>query len=123
MYVYILQCNDNSYYTGVTNNLDRRLSEHNAGLNIGCYTYSRRPLKLEFYEIFDSPASAIAFEKKLKGWSKAKKKALIDKNWEKLHDLSRCRNETSHENFRRGFDFAQPDTRSEKKGFDFAQPD
>ena len=123
MYVYILKCNDESYYTGVTNNLERRLSEHNTGLNIGCYTYSRRPLKLEFYEIFNSPSSAIAFEKKLKGWSRAKKKALIDKNWEKLQELAKCRNETSHENYKGGFDSAQQDDEGLVKGFNSAQQD
>ena len=78
---------------------------------------------MEFYEIFNSPASAIAFEKKVKGWSKAKKKALIDKNWEKLQALAKCRNETSHENFKKGFDSAQPDKGGSEKGFDSAQPD
>lgn len=109
MYVYILQCRDRSYYTGVTNDLERRILEHNQGLNKDCYTFSRRPLELMFYEIFDSPASAIAFEKKIKGWSRAKKKALIEKNWEKLPQLAKCRNETLHENHKTGFDSAQPD--------------
>ena len=49
--IYILECGDGSYYTGVTNDLDRRLWEHDTGFNITCYTYSRRPVKLRYYEI------------------------------------------------------------------------
>ena len=109
MYVYILLCSDQSYYTGVTNDLERRLAEHKEGIIKSCYTHSRRPVKLKFYEMFDRPASAIAFEKKIKGWSRAKKKALIEKNWDKLHELAKCRNKTSHGNYKKGFDSAQPD--------------
>ena len=67
MYVYLLKCSDNSYYIVVTNNLERRLVEHNEGININCYTFSRRPIELAFYEIFDNTEKAIAFEKKIKG--------------------------------------------------------
>jgi len=64
-FVYILLCNDNSYYTGVTNNLDRRLYEYENGLDPGSYTCKRRPVKLVFNEIFDDIKQAIAFEKQI----------------------------------------------------------
>lgn len=89
MYVYILLCNDNSYYTGVTNNIGRRFAEHQEGIDHGCYTYSRRPLKLVLVKEFDNPKEAIAFEKQVKGWSRAKKKALIDNDWVSLKRVSK----------------------------------
>ncbi len=47
-YVYILLCNDKSYYTGVTNNLDERLAQHNSGYAVTSYTFKRRPVVLKF---------------------------------------------------------------------------
>ena len=73
MYVYILKCKDERYYVGVTNNLERRVFEHQSGINPNCFTFKRRPVILLFYEQFTNPSDAIAFEKKLKGWSNAKK--------------------------------------------------
>jgi putative endonuclease len=95
MYVYVLLCSDNSYYTGVTNNLELRFEQHKQGVEKACYPYKRRPLKIVFYELFDGPLKAIAFEKKIKGWSRAKKKALIENNWISLKDLSECKNITN----------------------------
>jgi putative endonuclease len=88
MYVYILECSDNSYYIGVTNDLERRFEEHTIGINRSCYTYTKRPVKIVCYEIFNDPISAIAFEKKIKGWNRKKKEALINKNYELLPKLS-----------------------------------
>ncbi|MHC1706757.1 MAG: GIY-YIG nuclease family protein [Bacteroidales bacterium] len=96
MAVYILECSDGSYYTGVTNNIERRLIEHESGYVQSCYTFTRRPLKLVFYEFFQTPADAIRWEKRIKGWSRNKKKALIEGNWEKLQEFARCNNKTSH---------------------------
>jgi putative endonuclease len=93
--VYILQCKDNSLYVGVTNNIERRLYEHNFGEDETTYTYRRRPAYLVYYAHFPDPMQAIAFEKKLKGWSRKKKVALIKQDWEKLHELASCRNYTS----------------------------
>ena len=89
MYVYIIECSDTSYYIGVSNNAERRFHEHCAGTNRNCYTFTRRPLKLVYSEIFSDPKSAIAFEKKIKGWSRVKKKALIEGNFELLSELSK----------------------------------
>lgn len=96
MYVYILRCSDGSYYVGVTNDLELRYEQHEQGIITSCYTYKRRPLDIAYYELFDGPNSAIAFEKKLKGWSKAKKEALINSNWVRLKELAECKNFTNY---------------------------
>jgi putative endonuclease len=88
-FVYILKCNDDSFYTGFTNNLDRRLYEHNAGLSKDSYTYDKKPVELVWYEMFTDPTQAISIEKKIKGWSRRKKQALIDEDWDKLVKYSK----------------------------------
>jgi putative endonuclease len=90
--VYIVNCKDDSYYTGVTNNVERRIVEHNSGLDKNSYTYSRRPVKLVYSQEFSDPNEAIRFEKQVKGWSRAKKEALIEGNFEKLVMLSNRKN-------------------------------
>ena len=88
-YVYILKCSDASFYIGVTNNLERRLLEHNSDKNIYTYTFSRRPNELVWFEKFTTPDEAIKKEKQLKGWSRKKKEALINENWNNLVNLSK----------------------------------
>ena len=88
-FVYILLCNDGSYYTGVTNNLEIRLQQHHEGVNPKAYTFTRRPLKLVFYEMFNDVEDAIAFEKQVKGWRREKKEAIINGNWDSLKLLSK----------------------------------
>jgi putative endonuclease len=97
MYVYILLCSDNSYYTGITGDLEKRLQQHNQGTFPSCYTYKRGPLKLVFYQVFNGSLPALAFEKKLKGWSRAKKNTLINNNWEALPDLPKY-NKSNYKN-------------------------
>jgi putative endonuclease len=87
-FVYILECSDGSYYTGVTNDLEIRLFQHNNGDNISAYTYSRRPLILKYYQRFDFIQHAIEFEKQVKGWSRKKKEALFEENWNEIKRLS-----------------------------------
>ena len=87
--VYIVLCKDGSYYCGLTNNLERRLWEHENNENPHAYTYKRRPLELVFVEHFQSQKQAIAFEKQIKKWRRAKKEALIHRNWTKLKKLSK----------------------------------
>lgn len=96
LYVYILECSDDSLYVGVTNNVGRRFIEHISGLHEDSYTFNRRPLKLVYCKQFSSPLEAIEYEKQLKGWSRAKKVALINNDLELLHNLAECKNETSH---------------------------
>ena len=88
-YVYILKCSDNTYYTGVTSNLHERLIEHKDGKHQESYTYKRRPVKLEFYAEFTDINVAISTEKQIKKWSKVKKLALINNEFEKLTNLAR----------------------------------
>jgi putative endonuclease len=88
-FVYILRCSDNSYYVGSTRgeDVDRRLSEHRQGL-CGGYTAARLPVVLVWSGEFDRILDAIAFERQLKGWSRAKKEALIAGEWERLPGLA-----------------------------------
>ena len=88
-YVYILKCKDDSFYTGITNSIERRLYEHNVGIDKDAYTYSRRPVELVWFEMFTDPNQAIMIEKKIKGWSRRKKQALIDEDWDKLVRFSK----------------------------------
>lgn len=88
-YVYILACADNTFYTGITNDLNRRLNEHRAGIHEDSYTFSRRPLVLKRHMTFDDPLDAIRFEKRIKKWSHAKKLALINGDFGRLPPLSR----------------------------------
>lgn len=99
LYVYILKCADNTFYTGVTNNLERRLSEHNSAHNKDSYTASRLPATLVYQEIFTDYNLAIAWEKKIKSWSIKKKEALINSDWKSLKVASVCRNETHFKHF------------------------
>tara|TARA_B100000745_G_scaffold270788_1_gene197850 strand:+ start:6 stop:320 length:315 start_codon:yes stop_codon:yes gene_type:complete len=91
-FVYILKCSDNSYYTGITNNLDKRLNEHKFEKNHDCYTLKRRPLELKFQQIFNDVLLAIYFEKKIKKWTRSKKEALINGDFDMLQILAECRN-------------------------------
>jgi putative endonuclease len=100
-YVYILKCYDKSYYTGVTNDLERRLNEHQTGYDRGAYTFDKRPVELVFHCFTNDIKQAIAFEKQVKGWSRKKKEAIINNNWEQLKPLSECKNETSHKNYKK----------------------
>ena len=90
-YVYILLCLDNSYYTGVTNDIERRVVEHQTGFDPKCYTYTRRPVSLVYSEHFLRIEYAIKREKQIKGWSRVKKEALISGNFDKLPQLSKNR--------------------------------
>lgn len=88
-YVYILKCSDNKYYTGITSNLEKRVFEHSSGKHKESYTYKRRPLSLVFYAEFTAIELAIQTEKQIKKWSKAKKEALINNEFEKLPNLAK----------------------------------
>ncbi|AXS40232.1 GIY-YIG nuclease family protein [Breoghania sp. L-A4] len=87
--VYILRCANGRYYTGITRrDLAHRLHEHQSGLLDG-YTARHRPLELAFSEHFEVIAEAVAFERQTKGWSRAKKEALIAGDYARLPALSR----------------------------------
>jgi putative endonuclease len=102
LYVYILKCSDGIYYTGLTNNPEKRLLEHNTGINPESYTYSRRPVEMVYCERFTDYDLAVKWEKRIKDWSRKKKEALITNNLDKLIGYASCKNETSHKNIASG---------------------
>ncbi len=97
-YLYILQCSDGSYYTGVTNNLERRFEEHQEGTDPKCYTYNRRPLVLKYYEYSRVIDDVIAREKQVKKWSRKKKEALMSGNIGELQRLAERYTERNPDN-------------------------
>ena len=87
-YTYILKCNDDSYYTGSTVDLERRINQHEAGEGAN-YTRKRLPVKLVYCEEFQRIDDAFYREKQIQGWSRKKKEALIENRQEDLPFLSR----------------------------------
>ena len=85
--VYILRCSDDSFYVGSTWELERRVSEHNLGLG-AAYTRRRRPVELVWNGDFERIDEAYAMEKRIQGWSRAKRQALIDGRTDLLPELS-----------------------------------
>jgi predicted GIY-YIG superfamily endonuclease len=87
-FVYILRCSDQSYYVGSTRkSLEGRVAERNAG-SYGGWTKSRRPVELAFHQEFERIDDAISAERQIKGWSRAKKEALMRGEWSKLKQLA-----------------------------------
>lgn len=86
-HTYMLRCADGSLYIGHTDDLDRRIAEHNHG-QIPGYTASRRPVELVWNDTFPTHIEAMEAERKLKGWSRAKKQALIDGDWDLIRQLA-----------------------------------
>jgi predicted GIY-YIG superfamily endonuclease len=89
-WVYILQCSDGSYYTGHTENLEIRLASHQSG-DIPGYTSTRLPVELVFSKSMLTRAEALSAEQQIKGWSRAKKEAMMQGDWVKVSDLARNR--------------------------------
>ena len=75
-YTYILRCNDGTYYTGWTNNLEKRLASHNAGTG-GKYTRSRLPVELVYYETFETKEEAMSREWHIKHMKRSEKEKLV----------------------------------------------
>ena len=88
-YVYILECSDGSYYTGHTDDIDARISAHELGLFVNCYTYMRRPIKVLYVSQFPTRDEAFDAERQIKGWTRKKKRALINGDFELLKYLSK----------------------------------
>ncbi|MDH5718489.1 MAG: GIY-YIG nuclease family protein [Spirochaetia bacterium] len=82
-YMYILECADGTYYTGSTYNLSKRVEEHNQGEGAN-YTSKRLPVKLIYSEEFNGIEEAFKREKQIQNWNHAKKKALLEKDYEEL---------------------------------------
>jgi len=89
-WVYILRCRDGSYYVGSTDDLEWRLGQHDSG-EVPGWTQRRRPVHLAYSRAFDSRDDAKVAERQLKGWSRAKKEALIGGDAARLSALSRRR--------------------------------
>ncbi|MGH7164184.1 MAG: GIY-YIG nuclease family protein [Nitrospiraceae bacterium] len=87
-WVYILRCADGSYYTGHTDDLEKRLAEHHTGQVAG-YTAARRPVTLVFSEVFSTREEALACERRIKGWSRRKKEAMMRGDWAEVSRLAR----------------------------------
>jgi predicted GIY-YIG superfamily endonuclease len=87
-WIYILRCSDGSYYTGHTDNLEKRMAEHQTG-EILCYASKRLPVELVFSQEFQSRAEALERERQVKGWNRAKKEALIRGDWVEISRLAR----------------------------------
>ena len=92
LYVYILECRDGSYYTGITNDVWRRVSQHNEEVDPKAYAFRRRPVQLVFTGECGDAKQAILTEKRIKGWSHGKKRALIAGDWRTIQELAECRN-------------------------------
>lgn len=86
-FVYLLRCVDDSYYAGHTDELQRRIAEHQAGEG-GEYTKTRTPVELVWSAEFTTREEAKAMEARIKGWSRAKKTALINNDWEMISMLA-----------------------------------
>jgi predicted GIY-YIG superfamily endonuclease len=91
-WVYLLRCTDGSYYAGHTDNLEARLWQHREGLCCD-WTRRRRPVELLWCEAAPTREEALAFERRIKGWTRAKKEALIAGDWHGLNWLSRAPHE------------------------------
>ena len=91
-FVYILECADGRFYVGLTRRDPyERCSEHNLGLDTKSFTFRRRPVRLVYSEHFERILDAIAAERRIKGWSRAKKQALIRRDYDALPTLAKRR--------------------------------
>ncbi|OGJ57994.1 hypothetical protein A3H22_03265 [Candidatus Peribacteria bacterium RIFCSPLOWO2_12_FULL_55_15] len=84
----MLRCSDDSYYIGITNDMERRIGEHREGRDPKCYTFRRRPVECVYSTRFQDVRDAISWEKHLKKWSRKKKEALINGEYERLPELA-----------------------------------
>ena len=87
-WVYILRCADNSYYTGHTDNLEKRIGEHQNGLGDG-YTGGRLPVELVFNQECSTRDEALAAEQQIKGWNRKKKEVMMRGDWAEVSRLAK----------------------------------
>jgi putative endonuclease len=88
-WTYLLRCADDSYYVGSTRDLEQRVYQHNSPDQGATYTRYRQPVLLVWSEWFDRVEDAYAFEKRVQGWSRKKREALIRGDWAALPGLAR----------------------------------
>lgn len=99
-YMYILECDDGSYYTGSTKYLDERIAQHQEGSGAN-NTQKKLPVVLVYVEEFDRIDEAFYREKQVQKWTRKKKQALIEGKLDQLHKLAECINQ-SHYCFKPG---------------------
>ncbi|MHA7857983.1 MAG: GIY-YIG nuclease family protein [Henriciella sp.] len=92
-FVYMLLCADGAYYVGSYRGADLnvRVAEHNSGFRKTAWTYRRRPVELVWAEHFARYDEAVACERQIKGWSRAKKAALIERDYVTISKLARSK--------------------------------
>ena len=131
-YVYILRCADGSYYTGHTDDLERRIAEHQSGTIPG-YTHDRRPVELMWAQDFPSRIEALERERQVKDWSRVKKEALFAGDWHAISEAARSRprvsaaldagsNRTGEDEGRSGLDPAADVTSSQDQRVEQSPP-
>lgn len=86
-HVYILRCSDNSYYTGHTDNLEKRMAEHHSG-ECGGYTSTRLPVELLWSQDCTTREEALSAEQQIKGWSRKKKEAMMRGDWKAVQQIA-----------------------------------
>jgi len=96
--IYILKCSDGTYYTGLTKDLEGRVREHEIGAHPESYTFSRRPVELVWNEVVESYQEAFQWEHQIKGWSRAKKEALIRGDIEAIHEIVKAERKRREKN-------------------------
>lgn len=87
-WVYLLRCADGSYYTGHTDNLEKRISEHQSGAYPG-YTSQRLPVELVWSQPCVAREEALSAELQIKGWGRKKKEAMMRGDWDKVSSLAK----------------------------------
>ena len=87
-YAYILRCSDGSYYAGHTDDIEKRIAEHNSGALPG-YTQKHLPIKLVYIQEFSTRDEAFNAEHQIKKWNRKKKEAVIENDWESLKLLAK----------------------------------
>ena len=86
-WTYMLRCSDGRFYVGHTDHLDRRMAEHRHG-GFCDFTARRQPVELVWNENFQTRLEAVETERRIKGWARAKKEALIAGDWARIHELA-----------------------------------
>lgn len=90
-FLYILKCSDDSYYTGSTKNIAQRFYQHQTGKGSN-YTSDKLPVELVYLEEYERVDKAYYRERQIQGWSRKKKEALMQNDWDALRELAKCRN-------------------------------
>jgi len=120
--VYILLCSDGSYYTGSAADVEKRVWQHQEGVSKEAYTYTRRPVKLVWCsEEVDRYSDALRFERQIKGWSRAKKEALIRNDFDAIHQIVKDERERREKKKAEQSALSEVEAPSTPPSFDFAQ--